>query len=949
MKLTRSLWIATTGLLLLGAITLGVYLWLDPGDRDSARLNEAIATKNAELRGKKKRAAGQPKPYQGDLDSLASLNVRNATFEVVYKGLKYPWAMEFTPDGRLLITEFSQGLLWLDPVSGETTRIKGLPQFANGKGQLGLMDVALHPDFANNGIVYLSHAVASPEQPALHATAVTRAVLRQDTLHDVQQIFVSLPYEKSNSNLGGALAFDSQGLLYIGTGDRSNDLGAQDGQSLNGKIIRLTAEGEVPADNPFIGNDSIDDRIYALGVRNPQGLDVDPLTGKVYEAEHGPMGGDEVNVVEAGANYGWPLITYGANYNTQLKGIGTERAGLSQPLYYYLPSIAISPLAVYRGELFPEWQGHLLVGALKGAQISMLDLQDGKVISAQTLLSEIKDRVRDIKVASDGSIYVLLQRSGRVMRLGRSFDEEAVEQPEERAGATVYRFSCATCHNGQVEGIPSLKDREAWSKRAEKGFDQLLYNVREGFGAMPEKGFCDNCSDEELAAAIRFMLDKSIGKEQRQAIEKKPPNFVVIIADDMSADDLGTYGNTFVETPNIDSLANAGLRYDNMFLATASCSASRASLLTGKYPQSNGLTKLHGYLPEDQSTLGLLLRNEGYYTASIGKWHIGSRVVGQFDKVVNESDSPGSQQWLSSLRERPRDKPFFFWLASRDPHRPWQLLPTDPVEPLDTASIVVPPGFVDGPGTRKQLANYYGEVRRFDHDVGRVVSELRAQGVLDQTMIVVMADNGRPFFRAKTGLYDAGIRTPFVVHWPGGITEAGHRDQLLSGIDLAPTLLDLAGVNSLPDDIEGRSFRASLNNPTSTLRRYVFAERNEHARPFHERAVRSLDYLYKENQFPLHGDCAPGAIQTGSAEFREYRAAYEQGKLAPEMDDCFAAERATVELRAVDANGVAGGPNLAEDPAYRDVRESMAGELAQWRKAVGDRDYQPPTLATDLQ
>jgi glucose/arabinose dehydrogenase len=487
---------------------LGVAGWKLWGDGDIT--GERIVQKAQRELGKP-RGKGQPRAYGGDLPSMAGVNIRNAIADTVYRGLAYPWAFEFTPSGDVLVTEFRHGLSRLDLSDGSRRVIEGMPEFATGSGQLGMMDIALHPDFASNGVIYLSHALEDPDHKGRYATAVTRAELADDRLRNRRLIFLSLPYEPSNSNLGGALAFGPDGLLYIGTGDRSRELRSQDGTSLNGKIIRLTAEGEVPADNPFIGTEGVDDRIYALGVRNPQGLVFDSATGALYESEHGPMGGDEVNLILPGHNYGWPIITYGANYNTQKKGVGTSRQGLEQPLYYYLPSIATSPLTQYRGDMFPEWDGHLMVGALKGAHVSLLDLQGERVISQQAVLNELQGRVRDIKIASDGAVYVLLQNGGRLVRLYRDFDSAEVEQSESRKGGVVYSFSCAGCHSSGSPGVPQLIDTAAWESIARKGVEQLLVNTRDGYGAMPPRGLCDNCSDAELLAAVRFMLQRALG------------------------------------------------------------------------------------------------------------------------------------------------------------------------------------------------------------------------------------------------------------------------------------------------------------------------------------------------------------------------------------------------------------------------------------------------------
>jgi glucose/arabinose dehydrogenase/arylsulfatase A-like enzyme/cytochrome c5 len=884
--------------------------------------------------------AGQPKPYKGDLPSVAGVNIRNAVLEKVYSGLAYPWAMEFLSDRKLLISEFGGRLVILDLDTRSITPVSGLPDYvATGQGQIGLLDIVLHPDFAANGIIYFSHAIESTSEPGKYTTAVTRAELTNDQLAATRRIFVATPYGGSNSNFGGALAFDASGMLYIGTGDRSMDVRAQKPDHLNGKIIRLTDAGEVPADNPFVADPGTADSVFALGVRNPQGLVFDPESGSLFETEHGPMGGDEVNRIEAGKNYGWPTITYGANYNTQKKGLGTALEGLEQPLFYFLPSIAVSPLEIYRGTMFPEWQGDLLVGALKGAHVNKLDLVDGRVISEQRILDELKGRVRDIKVAADGSIYVLVQNGGKVYRLYRDFSRKDLEQPAQRKGSAVYATICASCHSAGLAGIPQLGDAEAWTERALKGKEQLFQNTLYGIGGMPPAGLCDNCSEAELRAAINFMLKGTRKPKPQASAPAEPPNFVILIADDLGWSDIGPYGNQVAYTPNIDRLAAAGIRFDNAFLTTSSCSASRGSILTGRYPHSNGLMHLHQPLPASETTIARLLGDAGYYTAAVGKWHLGNAARSQFSTVIEDRSGSGTVHWIDALRDRPDDRPFFFWLASRDPHRPHPAI-TDPGRhTYDPDAIRAPDGLVDGPGTRGEVADYLGEVSRFDRDVGRVMAELRAQGVEENTVVIVMSDNGRPFPFAKQLLYDDGIKTPFIVHWPESIRSAGNRGQLISMVDLAPTLLAWAGL-PIPTAMQGVSFAGMIGDADRRTRDYIYAERNWHGGNAHERLVRSLDWAYKENQFPLHGDCV-GNPYSFTRTFRELAAAHRAGLLSDSSAACFATVRDRAELLAVDASGLAGMDNHINEPRLRAVANKMSTALAHWRQQTGDLNYAP--------
>lgn len=455
---------------------------------------------------KKNPSAGKPKSYSGKLPSLAAVNIRDAVLETLTDELESPWAMEFLPDNKLLVSEFRGSMKIISLADGKIVEVSGLPEIPVGPGQVGLMDIALHPDFAGTGLVYFSHAVRATGADEGLATAISRARLRGNTLQDVTQIFVATPYGKSASNFGGALAFDRKGLLYIATGDRSERNHSQDRLSLRGKILRLTDTGAVPLDNPFVGQAGTADEIYAFGVRNPQGLVFDEFSGDLYSAEHGPMGGDEINRVVRGKNYGWPRITHGANYTTRKIGLGSAAAGLEQPLYYYLPSMAISPVEIYHGSMFPEWEGDLLVGMLKGAHVSKLDLLDGAVISEQRILVELYDRVRDVKVADDGSLYILGQK-GRLYRLFRGGpDARGLETVKARGGRHVYQVVCASCHSAGLDQIPQLADAAVWAPRLAQGKKALYRHSIEGFGSMPPKGLCEGCLDGEIRSAVDYMV-----------------------------------------------------------------------------------------------------------------------------------------------------------------------------------------------------------------------------------------------------------------------------------------------------------------------------------------------------------------------------------------------------------------------------------------------------------
>ena len=453
---------------------------------------------------KKDLRPGQPLPYCGDLPTLAALNIREADLELVVGKLKKPWALEFLDDDTVLITEFGGQLKKVDLSTKKVESISGLVDISTGGGQRGLLDVAVHPDFKNNQLIYYSYAKKAPDKDA-YTTALARGRLVGSELQDVEEIFLALPYAGNSSNFGGAILFDDKGFLFFSTGDRALASRAQDPKALNGKIIRLNDDGTVPADNPFVGDDTFHPAIYAYGVRNPQGLVQDKETGIIYETEHGPMGGDEVNIVEAGKNYGWPTISHGMKYGYQPTGEGASKEGLEQPLFFYLPSLAISPIEVYRGDMFPEWEGDLLVGALAGRTISKLHLADGRVQSETRMLSETRDRIRDIKVASDGSIFVLGQ-SGKLFRLSRTIADATPLKVGERSGKDIYESVCSSCHSRAVAGVPQLGVASHWVVQMEKPRAELMKNVISGINDMPQKGNCADCTDAELAQSVDYML-----------------------------------------------------------------------------------------------------------------------------------------------------------------------------------------------------------------------------------------------------------------------------------------------------------------------------------------------------------------------------------------------------------------------------------------------------------
>jgi aldose sugar dehydrogenase len=334
----------------------------------------------------------------------------------IAKGLDHPWSMAFLPDGSMLVTERVGRLRLIKNGSLQTAPIGGVPAVHTGS-QAGLFDIVLHPNFAQNNIVYLTYAAGTK---AANGTQVARARFDGSALQDLQVIFQALPLKDTDNHYGGRMAFlpDGTFALTIGEGFEYREK-AQDLTSDLGKIVRLNEDGSVPQDNPFIGQASVRPEIYTWGHRNEQGLIFDVPSGRLWETEHGPRGGDELNIIVARRNYGWPVITYGMDYSGAYVSPYTQRPGLEQPVIYWTPSIAPSGLAMYRGDKFPAWRGDLFVGALAFKHLRRVHLDEhGNVVDQEQLLNDLNWRIRDVRAPADGYLYVCTDETdGHVLRL----------------------------------------------------------------------------------------------------------------------------------------------------------------------------------------------------------------------------------------------------------------------------------------------------------------------------------------------------------------------------------------------------------------------------------------------------------------------------------------------------------------------------------------------------
>jgi glucose/arabinose dehydrogenase len=340
--------------------------------------------------------------------------------------LSIPWAIDFLDGNTALVTERG-GRLWIITEGKLNSKpVSGIPQVLH-QGQGGLLDVAIDPEYIENYWIYLSYShvpdnkLTSRRPPAM--TRIVRGRIRENTWLDEQVIFEASQkhYSQTRHHYGCRIVFDKNGYLYFSIGDRGAQEQAQDLSRPNGKIHRINRDGSIPKDNPFVDQDGALASIFTYGNRNAQGLAVHPDTDMIWETEHGPMGGDELNLLSAGLNYGWPEITYGLNYNGTVISEDFKKPEMESPILYWTPSIAVCGLDFYTGDQFPRWHNDLIVGALKYEEVRILDLEGNRVLHEEVILKN-HGRVRDVACGPDGAIYVVLNEPGRILRLTRSTD-----------------------------------------------------------------------------------------------------------------------------------------------------------------------------------------------------------------------------------------------------------------------------------------------------------------------------------------------------------------------------------------------------------------------------------------------------------------------------------------------------------------------------------------------
>jgi aldose sugar dehydrogenase len=356
---------------------------------------------------KKEEVNIEPSPFATVTDKMT------IKIDTLFTEFESPWGMTWLPDGRMLVTERKGEILIFknDKFTGE--KLSGVPE-VHEVNQAGLLDITIHPDYANNGWIYLSYARPEGEGDVL---VISRAKLDGNNMHSVEAIFVCGPEWKGGRHFGSRIVFDNAGYLYFSNGDKgSRPANAQELDNDHGKIHRILDDGRIPEDNPFVNTPGANPSIWTYGNRNPQGMIYDKANDRIWAVEHGPKGGDELNLIEKGKNYGWPVISYGINYDGTVLTEFTEKEGMEQPVTYWVPSIATCGMTLVTSDKYPAWKGNVLVAGLAGQQIARVELEGTKAVGEETLLKDI-GRVRQVSESPDGYIYAITEATGLLVKL----------------------------------------------------------------------------------------------------------------------------------------------------------------------------------------------------------------------------------------------------------------------------------------------------------------------------------------------------------------------------------------------------------------------------------------------------------------------------------------------------------------------------------------------------
>ena len=340
-----------------------------------------------------------------------------ARLSVIARGLAHPWALAPLPDGGFLVTERGGALRRVSADGDVSAPLAGVPD-VSARGQGGLLDVVLAPDFAQSRRIYLSYA--EPGEDGLAGTSAAYATLGEAGLEDVTVFYRQEPKVNAENHYGSRFAFDGQGHVFISQGERTMRMMSQELDKLQGKLVRLNLDGSVPEDNPFVGQDGARPEIWSYGHRNSQGLAIDPRTGTLWEVEHGPRGGDEVNLPQPGKNYGWPIVTHGINYSGQPipEAVGKEKEGMEPPHFVFEVSPGLSGMAFYTGQAGKPWNDSLFLGALAQRNLIRLQLEGDRVVDEERLLQDLGERIRDVRVAADGNLYLVTdEEDGKLLKL----------------------------------------------------------------------------------------------------------------------------------------------------------------------------------------------------------------------------------------------------------------------------------------------------------------------------------------------------------------------------------------------------------------------------------------------------------------------------------------------------------------------------------------------------